>query len=249
MSTDLQRYANMMEHQFPRQFAFAVSDTINILARQSRDNFRERVAKQVFDVKSKYLGSVVEYQRNTSRDIIQMESEFGELNSKFGKKTTTQLGTHETGGIIKPKKGRTRLHDVTRSGRVGKNMRKPIRKAVANSKVKTIRDLKPSGGQKAKGYYPRTNAGKTIGLIAWAARTKYDGLVRIKSPSKGKFGDYKVTPRGKLTMVRNLEQSTRRVQGTDWMERSYRAPVQARAHIYGNMMNKQIAYLKKANRL
>jgi hypothetical protein len=246
--TDMARYGDMMSHQYPKQYAFAVSDTINILASRSRDQFRKKVSGQEFDKKSKYLGQVVEDQRNTARDVDLMESEFGELERKFGRKTTTQLSTHETGGRIKTLPKKKHLHDVTRDGRAGNSLRKPIRKGVAKSRIATVKTIKPRGVQRSRGFYPRTDRGKSIGLILWAKRTKFKGLLRMKSPKKGKYGDFKVVGK-KVKMVRNLETNTRTVKGVHWMEKSYRRPVNQRTDIYRGMMNKQIAYLKTVNRL
>lgn len=247
-STDMERYADMMERQYPKQYAFAVSDTINRLARESRDEFRDSVSDREFEKKNRYLEKVVDDQRNTTRQVENMASEFGELERKLGKKTNTQLTAHETGGRIKPLRRRKRLHDATQSGRGG-NYRKPIRKAVAKSEVKTVRSLKPTSTQRARGFYPRTSKGRTIGLIAWALRTKYKGLLRFTSPVKGKYGDYKIGRGGKIKMVRNLERRQRTVAGKDWMRKSYTKPVENRGQYYAENMDRQIDYLKSVNRL
>jgi len=246
MSKDIQRYSDMMEHEFPKQFAFAVSDTLNKLARESKNDFREKIADRVFDRKNSYIKRVVEDQRTQTRDVDSMHSAFGELTKLFGRKTTTQLKVHETGGVLKPERRRKRLHDGTKAGRGG-SFRKPLRKIIAESKVKTIRDLKPGAN---KGFFPNTDKGKTIGLIIWAKRERYRGLLAIRSPKKDKLGQYRVTGaknKLKLTMVKSLEKRTRVVSAKNWMERSYYRPMIERRDYYEKFMNKQIDYLKNKN--
>jgi hypothetical protein len=248
MQSDMDRYAKMMERQYPRQFAFATSDTLNTLARVARDTFRREVAPRIFETKNKYVASVVEDRRNSSREVESMESAFGELTHKFGKKTTSQLRVHETGGTVKPINGRKRIHDGTLSGRGG-SMRRPLRKAFATAGVKTVRDIKPTKSNKARGLYPHTDKGKAIGLMVWAQRANYSGLLRMRSPVKGAYGDFKIMKGGKIKMVRSLEKRTRVVAATHWMEQSYRKVVAERVDHFAHNMGKQIDYLKTANKL
>lgn len=243
MSTDLERYSVMMGKEFPKQYSFAISDTLNTMAFSSRENFRNKIADDVFDTKNNYVKSVVDFQRTKTRDIDSMHSEFGELEKKFGRKTTSQLTTHETGGVLKPVKNsrsnkkRKRLQDATQQGRGG-TYRKPIRKAIAQADRLTPDIIKTA----------KTGYGKSIGLIAYAKRIAFKGLLVMHTPVNRVFGEFKVMgskKKLKLKMVKNLETKKRVVKAEKWMEKSAKKPLEKQQVWYAENMDKQIAYLKK----
>ena len=245
--SDMKRYADMMARKYPKQNAYAVRSVLNTMAIQSRKDAQGKGTED-FTKRSAYINRTIRYKGTSSLNVDSMETMFGQLSQAFGK-PAGQLAIQQTGGILKPDSGK-RLKKGTLGSRTGKTYKRPVAKRFNKSRF-----LSPKKFFKGSPHKPHTRRGQAIGLIDWARRNKFPGLVVLSSPQKNKFGAFKIGGPGKrggkarFNMAFNLEKKEQRIEAVNWLEKSYKDSVKKRDKTYAKEMFKQIERLKKETRL
>lgn len=240
-TNEMQEYSRMMARKYPKQNAFAIRNMLNQMAAVSRQQAVTKGTAE-FTKRNKYINKTIQFQKVRGRtDIDSMESMFGQVSKMFGK-PAGQLSIQETGGVLNPKSG-SNLRIGTKGARPGKSYRKPVRRAAAKKKF-----LTPKKFFKNSPHKPHTSRGQSIGLIAWAKRNKFPGLIQMESPQKKKYGAFRVTGSGKkarFNMVFNLEKKSQKIEATHWMEKSYKGVVERRDKIFNHYLEKEMIRLKR----
>lgn len=251
---DMDKFSKMFEKQFPKQYAFAVKDTLNTLAFESADNFKKKVALTEFTIRNDFIQKSVMYNKTKGTNVNSMQSSFGQLAKFRGRDTTGMLDLQYEGGIKRPSTGK-RLKKATVTAR-NKNYKKTISKQYINMPVKTSAFITST----------KTQRGQSIGLLAWASRNNWTGGLLFRPPNAkgvGSYGIYTMKPQVKkpknndtqaiqkleLNKIFDLEKKEHPIKARNWMLKSYSQPVSKRSEIYQSYLKKQVEYLKSKNML
>ena len=233
----LKNYSNMMQKQFPKQFAFAVKQTLDNIAYNSAMNFKKSVSKDKFTIRNDYIQKSVQFDKAAGLNIDTMHSQFGQVKQFRGRDTAGQLDLQNQGGI---KKSRSKkLWKATKTGRTSQSYSKPIvKKYRVISRTKTGNIIKNAKNSKQR----------RAALIHWAKRIGFDGLLLFKSPSTNKTGAYKIIGK-KIKKIFDVSKTNQKIKATHWMAASYKQSVENRDKYMSKNLSKQVDYLKRYNKL